>query len=146
MPSSPLSLFWMAGWLALVCHNGEHQCQFVPYHTSIHIQRHNKTMKQIHWFPFYLVRSRWYENGFCLIQIFSLLFQRVKADCCDHIAISSNSHGNFAQWKKIQFLNPFLRKRLSGTPAWCLFKGDIEGGGEICRFGKLAMKINRFLV
>ena len=35
--------------------------------------------------------------------------------------------------EKIQFLNPFLRKRLSGTPAWCLFKGDIEGGEKKIR-------------
>ena len=87
----------------------------------------NKTMKlhQKHRFPFSIVQSRWYGNGFCLVQVFLLLWQRVSADCCNHIAVSSNSHGKISPLC-LHWRNPLPRKRLSGTPAWCLFKGDIK--------------------
>ena len=59
-----------------------------------------------------------------------LLGQRVDADCCDHIAISSNSHGDALGEHKFTIYNSTIlnlkvpqRKRLPGAPAWGLFKG-----------------------
>ena len=72
-----------------------------------------------------------------------LLGRRVDADCCDHIAISSNSHGDALGEHKFTIYNSTIlnlkaskRKRLPGAPAWGLFKG--ESGKNSNQLTKLA--------
>ena len=74
-----------------------------------------------------------------------LLGRRVDADCCDHIAISSNSHGDALGEHKFTIYNSTIlnlkaskRKRLPGAPAWGLFKGE---SGNSNRLTTLALQV-----
>ena len=74
-----------------------------------------------------------------------LLGQRVDADCCDHIAISSNSHGDALGEHKFTIYNSTIlnlkvpqRKRLPGAPAWGLFKGESGNSNQLT---KLALQV-----